>query len=346
MVMAVEPILASSLWDFTETASTKQRLNTACNNIDAALKGGFDYGCITCISAEPDSGAKDVTQALLLSHLLGSKMASATVIDTGQAVDVRRLYQTILSASPDSGDKTAAKSMLDKVKIMKLFDFEGLTEAMGELRDALEGSALLYEKPPRGTVADSQADENEMLDSDTPATANQSAEVRVTTATAESEAIPDATGLLIIDNITQLAAPLLKTNHASGQALIASFMRSLAHLAKRHNLCTVILNSVLSYPIKGGFDYSQKEESPSAFASCAARPALGKSWTYLVDVHLLMHRMPKTEKGARAMRDGQRIEGTVEMVSVLEVIQDRCDGRVGRWAACSMDDKGGLRGVL
>lgn len=346
MAAATEPIPASSLWTSKTSEATpgKQRLGSKCKAIDAALHGGLDYGCVTCISAEPDSGARDITQALLVSHLLGSKDSTATVIDTGQAVDVRQLYHALLADSPQDG-KEDAKAALNRVKLMKTFDFEGLTEGLSELRAASEGRVPPHERPPRGTVADSQDDGGEMLDAALDASAPPPKPQ--TTSVLGDAASPSKAGggLLLIDNITQLAAPLLKTNHGSGQALITSFMRSLAHLTKTYTLCTITMNSTISPDPKNQAFYN-KQESPSAFASCTIRPALGKTWTYLVDVHLLVHRMPKTGKDAKVVYAGQRDGDPGELVSVVEVVQDRYGGRVGRWIAFEVGDGGKLSDVM
>lgn len=343
MALPAEPILASALWNPQSAESTppKQRLPTSCRAIDTALNGGLDYGSITCITAEADAGAREITQALLVSHLCCTKDTNATVIDTGQAVDVRRLYRAILTERATSGEsasKAEAKAAMDRVNLIKTFDFEGLTEGVSELRDVLEGRVTSDRRPPRGTIADSQEDEDEMLDSPAPPS-------RKPTTAAMPGSVPKTTGssgLLIIDNITQLAAPLLKANHASGQALITSFMRSLGHLTRTYSLCTIIMNSTLSNSSR---KVNFKEDSPSAFSSCTARPALGKTWTYLVDMHLLLHGMPKTGKDASAVYGGQKVDGPAEMVNVIEVLHDRCEGRVGRWTAFHVGDDGRPNGI-
>lgn len=344
MAISVEPVLASSLWDHkakTEDA-TKQKLATKCKAIDSAMNGGLDFGIIACISADADSGARDVTQALLVSHLSSSNEADATVIDTGQAVDVRRLYQALIAENGSDDDKKAkakAKAALDRVKIVKPFDFEGMMEGVSELRDVLEGRIITEAapRPPRGTVADSQEDEDEMLDAPTPPAKPAAS---TTAKCVKQPGRESRTHFLLIDNLTHLAAPLLKTNHASAQALITSFTRSLRHLATTHNICTLILNNTV--PTQGP---NYKEESPSAFASCAVRPALGKTWAYQVGVHLLLHRMPKADKDARVVYGGEGAGLEREMVSVLEVIQDRLSGRVGRWGAFTVGEEGKLKDV-
>lgn len=333
---ATEPILASSLWTrpSKEPTSPNSGSRFDCKTIDAALKDGLDFGRITCISTEPDAGARDLTHSLIVSHLLGNRGTNVTVIDTGHAVDVRRLYRAIFAASSDGSEeskKASARTNLCRVKLMKTFDFEGLTEGVRELRDSLERRLFPHELPPRSTVQDSQEDEDDTLDSPTPPPPKQG---DITASIApQSWRSGD---ILIIDNIAQLADPMIKANRASGQALLASFMRSLSHLSKAHNLCTVIINGTT--PTKS---QNYREESPSAFSSCAVRPALGTTWTHLVDVHLLLHDMPKTGNDAGMIHGGQKLNGDNGMVHVVEVLQDRCDGRVGRWAAFGADGTGG-----
>lgn len=342
---SAEPTLASTLWDPSKNGranerTSEHRLRTHCKGVDAAIDGGLDYGSICCISAEANSSASDITQALLVSHLLSADDASVTVIDTAQALDVRRLYQCMASKLSVEGEAISkAKEVLARLKLMKAFDFVGLTECVGELRDMLEGrtSASADDKPvqsvPRGTIPSSQ-EEEEMLDAPTPPV-NQ-----VSTTIAQPSLDSSAVGgLLIIDSITHVAAPLLKNNHAQGQALIQSFMRSLSHLTRTHNLCTIILNNANS-------NRYATDESPSAFSSCSIRPALGGIFTHMLDLHLLIHELPKTPKRSIEADNSQLSGGEAAVAYILEVLQDRHDHRVGRWAAFSVDKEGTLVDVV
>lgn len=97
------------------------------------------------------------------------------------------------------------------------------------------------------------------------------------------------------------------------------------------------------------------QDTPSIFADVSARPALGRTWPFLVDVSLLISRVRsgRWEKGreggggATRTRTREAIGEKEEdgMVDVVEVLADRCGGRVGRWAAfeCGDGDGGGLR---
>jgi hypothetical protein len=239
---------------------------------------------------------------------------------------LRKLYQTIVeSLEPKNDAKQRALAILDRLKVMKVFDFEGLADAISELRDSFQNPTQIPKpevQAPRGTVGDSE-DEDEMLDDPSPIV--RKAPVKLP----EDVSSQPSTGLLLINNLDQLATPLIKTNHAQGQALLTSFMRSLSHLTKAHGLATIIISSTTSFA-------NAKEEPPSAFASCKQRPALGKSFTHLLDTHLLLHQAQESNE-ARGKRDGP--------VSIIEVLHDRNGERAGRWAPFTIDEGGRLKGV-
>lgn len=365
--MAVEPVLASTLWsahqheqptsNLAEPPSKRRKLATNCKPLDDALSGGFDYGAIHCISAETDAGSKQLSQALIASHLLDSEDAEATVIDTINSFDVRGLHQVLvaelrLDGNGDSREK--AVQVLGRVRIMKAFDFVGLTECVAELREHLEADGhprpsreTQAQQPPRGTVGDSE-DEDEMLDSPSP---RKEPQVRkASPATISSPDVKQSSNLLLIDNISHVTLPLLKNSHIQGQALLTSFMRSLAHLTRAHQLCTVVHNaaSVHSPASVSAQVPSPAEDRPSIFSSCTLRPALGRTFAYLVDVHLLLHRVPLEAEDAKAVYGTQgpgRVAGQRKVVSVLEVLTDRHSDRVGHLVAFHPDAEGKLIGI-
>ncbi|TKA75299.1 hypothetical protein B0A55_07601 [Friedmanniomyces simplex] len=352
-----EPILASTLWRLhradqeappSNPASRPNKLPTGLRGLDGALQGGFDYSGISCISAEPNSGARDIILAALVSHLLHAPSATAAVIDTTLSFDLRRLHGKLARALRLRGrDAREAMAVLERLQIMKVFDFVGLAESVVEVREGLErggtaSPALGTEQvAPRGTIGDSEdEDEDEMLDA--PPTRPSKP-----TSPAPQE-IPNDTptpALLIIDSLSQLAAPLIKSNHIQGQALLTSLLRSLSHLTQtHHHLCTLLLNGTTTYPP------AKLEEPPSIFSSCALHPALGRTFAYLLDVHLLVHAVPKTAGDARRVYDGGKLEGgkderCAEVVEVVEVLLDRGGGRVGKWTGFVVDADGELADV-
>lgn len=354
--MTAQPTLASSLWaaeqsDQSEYLPSKRRkLSTGCDPINKSLSGGFDYGSISCLSSEAESGSKELSHSLIAKHLLASNGAEATVIDTTNSFDVRGLHKRLVlllqgNASQDDA-KGEAIRVLERVRIMKAFDFVGMRECVAELRDALEnrkqtGQALRprSEQPespePRGTVGDSEDEEDDMLDEPPPP---EKPEPAVHSAEDERSSDPPC-NLLVIDNITYATAPMLKNNHVQGQALLATFMRSLAHLTRTYDLCLVLQNSAVTHQTNAATD-----PTPSIFSSCSLRPALGRSFAYMLDMHLLLHKIPLSGADAKSIHAAHssipRPSGS--MASVLEVMQDRHGDRVGHWAAFHPDAEGNL----
>jgi hypothetical protein len=363
--MAAEPMLASSLWSVNESPEsfeppvTKRKLATGCTHVDKSLDGGFDYGSISCISSEAESGDKTLSYSFIATHLLLSTQCEATIVDTTNSFDVRRLHKRLVSRlqeqKPGDDAKSEAVQVLERVRIMKAFDFVGVTECVAELREGLEThqqealqrepdleSRQVEARVPRGTVGDSE-DEDEMLDDIDPVSLEKPPPPSPKTTDSEEkslESLPQH--LLVIDNITYVASPIIKNTHVQGQALLATFMYSLAHLTRAYDVCTLLHNAVVTYQPK-----STTEPTPSIFTSCTLRPALGKSFAYLLDTHLLLHRVPLTAANAKSVYAAHSAipKSSEKLVSVLEVLQDRHSDRVGHWSAFRTDADGNLAGV-
>jgi len=388
---AAVPILASSLWSTEQEQSSTTapqhssplqkhiKLAIGCPSIDDTLHGGFDYGSITCISAEAESGAKDLSDSLIAAHLLTSRRAEATVVDTTNSFDVRRLHKRLVAGltrdgrngGTDGDVRDEAVRVLERTRIMKAFDFVGLTECVAELRQSLEMSSKQAPSPrqqavpaPRGTVGDSEdEEEEEMLDAPTP----PSRPVPPEETRSDTEVQDRSSHLLIIDNITYVTSPVLKNSHIQGQALLTSFMRSLAHVTQRHSVCTIIHNTAVTYSNananantnnntntsnntsnnNNNNNSTTAEPTPSIFASCALRPALGKTFPYLLDLHLLLHKLPISTTDAKAVyaAHGAIPKPENKLASVLEVMHDRYSDRVGHWSAFRVDPEGNLISV-
>ncbi|KAF2721179.1 hypothetical protein K431DRAFT_346485 [Polychaeton citri CBS 116435] len=360
----VEPILASDLYASVQEASHQhahQRLPTGSKNIDDMLDGGLNYGeCgITCLSIADDCSGRDLVLAFLAHHITSSPAATATIIDTAFSLDVRALYEKIVevlrSADTLSVEvETKAMEVLDRVRITKVFDFIGLTEAFGELRSELEASESLpgdlaaAQTPPRGTIADSQDDE-ELLETDSQgdvlvASPTTSHPQLVTTPQKSAHARSYGPHLLLVDDIATPAVPLVKANAFEGQALVTSFMRALAHLTRAHSMCSIVINGTASLlPRNRG-----TEVSPTIFASCLLRPALGVTLQWIVDLHLMVHLAPQAAKDTMMMSEistGIARNQQVQTANVVEVLYDRLGSRFQKWAAYRVDEAGCIQAV-
>lgn len=91
---------------------------------------------------------------LLANSLLQDSRCTAAIIDTTGNVDIMRLYMLIVSrlqadpslletfrfsdASVDVAAEEVGAKVLERVKIMRVFDFVGVIEAVGEIREGFE----------------------------------------------------------------------------------------------------------------------------------------------------------------------------------------------------------------
>ena len=73
--MAVSPTLASTPYESRRgngNGQGRERAKTGCKAIDDALCGGIDFGCISCISGEADTGKRSV--CLEITILIHSRL--------------------------------------------------------------------------------------------------------------------------------------------------------------------------------------------------------------------------------------------------------------------------------
>lgn len=195
------------------------------------------------------------------------------MVDTTGNFDVVRLYTLILShikKNPEvlSWSRAAtglgleatiedvAAKILDHVKIMRVFDFVGMREAISEIRDELEGQSQVPDnkgdtkdqpvvevnptipepdpEPKRTVVADSEdedgEEEEEMLFDTTAEPTKQAPAVREPTINQQPEPAPrseeqdtqaiaeksNTVKFILIDNLAQVLNPLLKKDYIHG----------------------------------------------------------------------------------------------------------------------------------
>lgn len=199
--------------------------------------------------------------------MLQYENTAAAVVDTTGNFDVLRLYTLIiaqlsrqpavqaslrssLKSKPEATIEDLAASVLDRVKIMRVFDFVGVTEAVGEIRDGIEkkdmdptsttkdkkenmhGQESAKGEPPvekvqmkRTFVADSEDeddDEDMLFDSDVAITTTvqpvQDPQPVQTKAPEASHAEAERCNvkLILIDNLAQVLNPLLKKEYIKG----------------------------------------------------------------------------------------------------------------------------------
>ena len=118
-----------------------------------------------------------------------------------------------------------------------------------------------------------------------------------------------------------------------GQAHLTSFMRSLYQLTSQRRICTILINSVVGVKKFNKQDNPPKpEDDVSAFASTKGKPALGKTYSHLIDTSILLFSIPKTKADADIAGGADGDRSGWDSVGVMEVIMDRNGAREGRWA--------------
>ena len=150
-----------------------------------------------------------------------------------------------------------------------------------------------------------------------------------------------------------------------GHSVLLSFMRSFTHLTREHNIVTILINSVInnqnrnniistteqpavlaSMPwIQDPQDAFHAASYPSIFMSNMIKPALGRSFSHYVDTHILLSSIPKRKVDAQLFYAGVEIgvprsyvQRKPELVTVAEIITDRWDDRIERWAGFAISD--------
>lgn len=313
---------------------------------------------------------------VIASHLLSSPHAQVAVVDPAGNFDVLKLHQ-VLASHVESGKNSIngttiddLEDVLERVKLMRVFDFIGLNEVVNEFKGDLESP---IEAKPRTSpisksakrfVADSEDEDEDMLFGNPPD--NEIQQILNTEASSPKDR-SKLSWLLLIDHVAQIITPLLRTNYVQGQGMMTTFFRSLTHLTRNYDLCTILVNNVISTKSKLGrqsFEKSDNElrrddnpnspgsppnlEQPSIFASNTLRPALGKTFAGCVDFHLLLSSLPLKKRDAQLIYGAypDRVQHRANVAHVLEVITDRWEGRVGRWTAFYVVNGLMLKGLL
>lgn len=223
-----------------------------------------------------------------------------------------------------------ATSMLDRVKVMRVFDFAGVVEAVGEVAQMIEAAHRGGEETAGGVTGvrnDEIGDSEEELEDD-----ETQPDKETSSGHRDIGEEVGRVGMLIIDTISAAVGQVMSKSQIQGQALLTSFMRSLHHLTGRHHLCTILINAAVGINRSRNPEFQRRpEEHVSIFSSTLGKPALGKTFTHLIDTSVFLSAVPKTSEDATvACADGG---GSFQKAFVLEVLKDKHGSREGRWAA-------------
>ncbi|MCJ1398170.1 hypothetical protein MMC11_001367 [Xylographa trunciseda] len=370
MAEPAQPILGSTLLA-AALSKTKPELapaSTGCPTLDAALHGGFRYGEITSLAGVSGTGKTLISLHAVTSYLIEQPVGEAAIIDTTGSfsplrlrdIIVRRLRLPDLVRYQQSGYvyekvsadvqvqsleslRARATEMLDRVKVMRVFDFAGVIEAIGEAGDLCVKKAQSSEEVEAGRVrkmeevANSEDEEDKVTVSAEPE--DHSAQDRETSSDA-------SLGMIVIDNIANLVSTAMSKNQTEALTLLTHSLRILSHLTTLNSLCTLLVNGVVSNISTKNSLHGRAyhpSDNISIFASTSGKPALGRTYTYLIDTSVFLSTIPKTQDDAEVAFGGRT--GSFVSVGILEVLKDRYGIREGEWGAFEIVEGVELQGV-
>ncbi|KAL2055919.1 hypothetical protein ABVK25_003561 [Lepraria finkii] len=364
---AAAPLLASNLLTSAKAHENSRPAPASSGSAvidEEALSGGFRYGEITSIAGASATGKSLLAYHATASHLLAFPRGEAAFIDTTGSFSPFRLRDVLVfrleakfqrESYQQSGyvyekaplnAKEAKKryvdeatAMLDRVKVMRVFDLAGVIEAVGEVGEMRRSESQVAEKAEavatrrsRDEIGDSEEEPDEEDDvAAKPAAAEGGQEV---------DSQGGQVGIIVIDTMTNVASSLMSTSQTQGQALLESFMRLLHHLTSRRHICTILTNAAVGLTSSNNPEYRRRpEDSVSVFSSIMGKPALGKTFTYLIDTSVFLSVVPKTAIDAVIAFGDRGDRVSFREAFILEVLKDRCGTRGGRWAAFEMLDE-------
>ncbi|KAH7135650.1 hypothetical protein B0J11DRAFT_518863 [Dendryphion nanum] len=277
-----------------EFMGNEERVKTGIRSIDGALGGGVKRGSVVGVSGEEGDGGREICLSFLVLSLLERPESTAAVVDSTGNLDVLRIYEIALSRLKEDEElrkknmrndnenegvqiEDVAAKVLDRVKIMRVFDLVGLGEAIREINDGLEGVRKVEqeksegngeEKPAREEVnavkktvekktviADSEDEEDEeILFQPDPTPAASEAFHQQSPALPEPELETSSRldkkpseqegkiDFILIDQLAHVLSPLLKKDHIQANAFASTFLQTLNHLTHTHTLLTLLLN--------------------------------------------------------------------------------------------------------
>ena len=179
---------------------------------------------------------------------------------------------------------------------------------------------------------------------------------------------------------------------SKAQAKMSTFFRRLGRLTKEQRLCTMVLSAALPVQQYGKSAYivdpansisdevmhlaldeehePQKQTTTTSSSSTTItapnltsskplpisywyKPALGKTFPYLIDLHLFVSSLAGVRSGSKSIEALRRMSRDKSVpiekrqhMGVIEVLSDRYGSRAGRWTAFGIEDGVKLCGRL
>lgn len=278
----------------------------------------------------------------VIFHYISQSPASASYQQSGYVYE--KVSEKATAESPESL-REKATVMLDRVNVMRVFDFPGIVEAIGEVAERCgeyepvqnDGNARTAGTAVGAPVVGNNDDAERGVE-----------ETRTNVRKHSEPSIFGGIGMMIVDNISNVVSSMMSKNQTSAQALLTTSLRSLRHIATSHKICTLLLNGAVSLTPSISSVYGNSfrpSENASIFSSTNGKPALGRTYAYLIDTSVFLSSIPKTKEDAEmAYGSFGDAVGRWKSVGILEVLSDRYGDREGQWGAFEMEAGGELVG--
>ncbi|APA12045.1 hypothetical protein SS1G_14192 [Sclerotinia sclerotiorum 1980 UF-70] len=230
-------------------------------------------------------------------------------------------------------------TMLELVAISRVFDIEGLWEALseigrtdGQLSKDEEQENFNKNPSPKAKRAEKQAEPplykipDEIGDSEEEDVEMTPPLVQPTTSnTSEAEIGPE---ILVIDNMHYLISHLFThSEKSSAHNLLSLLSRTLHTLTHTQNILTILHNTTISTKIN--YTKPGARQAPPAIqsiiTSVAQKPSLGRIFDDFLDLHIMISKIPKRRADAEILYgQDEKFSEEVNYCFVFEVLRDEC----------------------
>jgi hypothetical protein len=175
---------------------------------------------------------------IIASNIISSQISKATVIDTTGRFSIMRLHQVFLQhlrevESVLENAKVEAEKLLNRVNIIRTFDFTGMVEAVAEIEKSLEKNiqpsfAGETQESPKTTIPDSEDEDDDML-------------LDVLSDVERTRLSKTDVSLLVIDELSR--SPNVPGIGSSAHTALYAFLTALSFITAEHNIVTLVLRS-------------------------------------------------------------------------------------------------------
>ncbi|KAL9628962.1 MAG: hypothetical protein Q9204_005551 [Flavoplaca sp. TL-2023a] len=357
------PTLGSTLLGYEEKLDMwkPSPLSSGLDTVDTeALDGGLRYGEITAVAGANGTGKTSLAYQIIASHLIASEDGDVALIATTDP-PLARLRDILLrrldrqawepefrqsgyvyrkearTGDPSQDIQIRVTSMLERVRLSRVFDFPGVAGAIGEFSARLDkgenqqrDTAMRDEdfERVRAAANNQGITEKNSLMSET----NDDTIKRSTVADLNAP-IHLPASMIVIDHLANVVGPMMTKSQTQGHAMLMSCIRSLQHLTRRHNICTVLVNAAVGIRRQSTQYLRKSDDQVSVFNSTLGKPALGKLFSYLIDTSIFLTILPRSKEDAESAYGVDRVDSDFTRVGVIEVLKDRKGSREGRWSS-------------